>query len=154
MAFKGSGKHKYSFQRIEIPPLPIHFCDCEEHCLPLAETNCKSFEYSTNQNSAIGKKEINVMNSVMQKLFEGEIDDNAADVNISHVTEANILKHSDNDTRDYEMGKAEETDDDNFVTNFGSGDSDTMLHLFQTEGRRVQVSHFTLKFEIIQISVC
>ncbi|EYU28280.1 hypothetical protein MIMGU_mgv1a003363mg [Erythranthe guttata] len=31
---KGTGKHKYSFQRVEIPPLPIHFCDCEEHSVP------------------------------------------------------------------------------------------------------------------------
>ncbi|EPS66732.1 hypothetical protein M569_08046, partial [Genlisea aurea] len=28
---KGSGKHKYSFQRVEVPPMPVNFCDCEEH---------------------------------------------------------------------------------------------------------------------------
>uniref|UniRef100_A0A0R0JCW9 Uncharacterized protein n=1 Tax=Glycine max TaxID=3847 RepID=A0A0R0JCW9_SOYBN len=32
--FSGTGKHKYIFQNIKVPPLPVHFCDCEEHCKP------------------------------------------------------------------------------------------------------------------------
>ncbi|KAK9114673.1 hypothetical protein Syun_021470 [Stephania yunnanensis] len=32
LPYSGTGKHKYSFRRIEVPSsLPINFCDCEEH---------------------------------------------------------------------------------------------------------------------------
>ncbi|XP_062218167.1 protein REPRESSOR OF SILENCING 3-like [Phragmites australis] len=69
LPFKGTGKHKYSFRHIEVPSYPIHFCDCEEHCgLPEAANN----EYASVLNAAAYQKERNIMNSVMNKLFEKE----------------------------------------------------------------------------------
>ncbi|CAN6234057.1 unnamed protein product [Urochloa humidicola] len=69
LPFKGTGKHKYSFRHIEVPSYPIHFCDCEEHCGPPEEANN---EYASVLNAAAYEKECNIMNSVMNKLFEKE----------------------------------------------------------------------------------
>ncbi|CAO2044503.1 unnamed protein product, partial [Urochloa humidicola] len=69
LPFKGTGKHKYSFRHIEVPSYPIHFCDCEEHCGPPEEANN---EYASVLNAAAYEKERNIMNSVMNKLFEKE----------------------------------------------------------------------------------
>lgn len=59
LPFRGTGKHKYSFQRVVVPPLPIHFCDCPEHCDDI-------------QNDKISDKEINMTNSVMNKFLNRE----------------------------------------------------------------------------------
>lgn len=69
LPFKGTGKHKYSFRHIEVPSYPIHFCDCEEHCGPPEAANS---EYASVLNAAAYEKEHNIMNSVMNKLFEKE----------------------------------------------------------------------------------
>uniref|UniRef100_A0A804P5A0 Uncharacterized protein n=1 Tax=Zea mays TaxID=4577 RepID=A0A804P5A0_MAIZE len=69
LPLKGTGKHKYSFRHIEVPSYPIHFCDCEEHCGPPEEANN---EYASVLNAAAYEKERNIMNSVMNKLFEKE----------------------------------------------------------------------------------
>ena len=69
MPLKGTGKHKYSFRHIEVPSYPIHFCDCEEHCGPPEAANN---EYASVLNAAAYEKERNIMNSVMNKLFEKE----------------------------------------------------------------------------------
>lgn len=70
--FGGSGKHKYSFQRITVPNLPIHFCDCEEHydsSHMAKETPSSDLDTA---NGGIGEKELNIMESVMNKLFKTE----------------------------------------------------------------------------------
>ncbi|OEL29389.1 hypothetical protein BAE44_0009584 [Dichanthelium oligosanthes] len=69
LPFKGSGKHKYSFRHIEVPSYPIHFCDCEEHCGPPEAAND---ECASVLNAAAYEKECNIVNSVMNKLFEKE----------------------------------------------------------------------------------
>jgi hypothetical protein len=69
LPLKGTGKHKYSFRHIEVPSYPIHFCDCEEHCGPPEAAND---EYASVLNAAAYEKERNIMNSVMNKLFEKE----------------------------------------------------------------------------------
>jgi len=69
LPLKGTGKHKYSFRHIEVPSYPIHFCDCEEHCGPPEAANN---EYASVLNAAAYEKERNIMNSVMNKLFEKE----------------------------------------------------------------------------------
>lgn len=71
LPFGGTGKHKYSFQRIEVPPLPIHFCDCEEHCDSFNRKNESAFDLET-ANGGIRKEELSIMESVMKKLFEKE----------------------------------------------------------------------------------
>lgn len=71
LPFKGTGKHKYSFQHIEVPPLPVHFCDCEEHSAPFEPGKC---EISANHedNCGMNDEELTLMNSIMNKIFQRE----------------------------------------------------------------------------------
>ncbi|XP_061344012.1 protein REPRESSOR OF SILENCING 3 [Gastrolobium bilobum] len=71
--FSGTGKHKYSFQNIKVPPLPVHFCDCEEHCPPFrTEKEKLTFDGTAAESDGMNDEEINIMNAVMNKLFEKE----------------------------------------------------------------------------------
>ncbi|PIM99702.1 hypothetical protein CDL12_27799 [Handroanthus impetiginosus] len=69
---KGTGKHKYSFQRVEVPPLPIHFCDCEEHCGPpeSVKRNCTN-DHETDS-YGVNEDELNMMKLVLNKFLEKE----------------------------------------------------------------------------------
>ncbi|CAE6246942.1 unnamed protein product [Arabidopsis arenosa] len=71
MPLSGTGKHKYSFQRVPVSSsLPKSFCDCEEHSnnsLTPRETHLHDLEAL---NVGRNEDEVNVMNSVMNKLFE------------------------------------------------------------------------------------
>ncbi|KAJ0266817.1 Protein REPRESSOR OF SILENCING 3 [Hirschfeldia incana] len=69
MPLSGTGKHKYSFQRVAVPSLlPKTFCDCEEHSASLTprETHVRDLEAI---NVGINEEEVNIMNSVMNKLL-------------------------------------------------------------------------------------
>lgn len=68
----GTGKHKYSFRRVEVPPLPIHFCDCEEHSVDHHTTKEKQTCDLEAESGEMNEEELNIMNSVMNKLFERE----------------------------------------------------------------------------------
>ncbi|KAF7836547.1 Nucleolar protein 8 [Senna tora] len=70
--FLGTGKHKYSFPRVEVPPLPVHFCDCEEHSSPTSTVRGKQFYNEEPERGGMNDEEINIMNAVMNKLFEKE----------------------------------------------------------------------------------
>ncbi|KAF2302359.1 hypothetical protein GH714_034925 [Hevea brasiliensis] len=72
LPFSGTGKHKYSFRRVEVPSLPTHFCDCEEHSGPLHHAEEKQIPVQEEQGGGMTKEELDVMNSVMNKLFEME----------------------------------------------------------------------------------
>ncbi|KAF7135874.1 hypothetical protein RHSIM_Rhsim08G0117200 [Rhododendron simsii] len=72
LPFKGTGKHKYSFQRVEVPPLPDHFCDCEEHSHPSYTAKGKDFLDLGAQGGGLDKKELDMMKLVMNKLLERE----------------------------------------------------------------------------------
>uniref|UniRef100_F6GYE1 Uncharacterized protein n=1 Tax=Vitis vinifera TaxID=29760 RepID=F6GYE1_VITVI len=74
LPFSGTGKHKYSFQRIEVPSLPTHFCDCEEHSGPPHTAQKQYFCDREPQSGGMNKEELNMMNSVMNKIFERETD--------------------------------------------------------------------------------
>ncbi|XP_019092677.1 PREDICTED: uncharacterized protein LOC104735182 isoform X2 [Camelina sativa] len=71
MPLSGTGKHKYSFQRVPLTSsLPKSFCDCEEHSnnsLTPRETHLHDLDAL---NVGINEDEVNVMNSVMNKLFQ------------------------------------------------------------------------------------
>uniref|UniRef100_M4CEN9 RRM domain-containing protein n=1 Tax=Brassica campestris TaxID=3711 RepID=M4CEN9_BRACM len=70
MPLSGTGKHKYSFQRVAVPSLlPKTFCDCEEHSASLTpqETHARDVEAL---NVGINEEEVNIMNSVMNKLLQ------------------------------------------------------------------------------------
>lgn len=68
--FSGTGKHKYSFQRVEVPSLPTHFCDCEEHSYPSQTEIKKRSRGLEEQSGGMTREELNIMNAVMERLFE------------------------------------------------------------------------------------
>lgn len=70
LPFKGTGKHKYSFQRVEVPTLPVHFCDCEEHSYPSYTAKGIDFSDLEAKSGGLDEKELDMMKSVMNKLFE------------------------------------------------------------------------------------
>ncbi|KAK7281421.1 hypothetical protein RIF29_09404 [Crotalaria pallida] len=75
--FGGTGKHKYSFQNIKVPPMPVHFCDCEEHCSPSGTERGKLSFDRVAESDGMNDEEINIMNAVMNKLLEKEKVSNA-----------------------------------------------------------------------------
>lgn len=83
LPFSGTGKHKYSFRRVEAPALPLHFCDCEEHAGSCIEAE-RQFQNQDDSDVVMKDQEINIMNLVMKKLFEKE--------NVSIVDETNQAK--------------------------------------------------------------
>ncbi|XP_065875184.1 protein REPRESSOR OF SILENCING 3 isoform X2 [Euphorbia lathyris] len=135
LPFTGTGKHKYSFRRVEVPPLPTYFCDCEEHCGSLYRVGEKQIPVVEDQGGGMNKEEIQLMNSVMYKLFETETVSSAAcnDVELTKeeddsVKEINDLQldetegtDNDNDSvmeiNDLQLDEAEGTDDDNLIIN-------------------------------------
>ena len=70
MPLSGTGKHRYSFQRVETPALPIHFCDCEEHSGHFNAVKQKEVQHHAEINGAMNKEELSMISSVMNKLFE------------------------------------------------------------------------------------
>ncbi|KAL5769095.1 hypothetical protein ACOSQ2_015878 [Xanthoceras sorbifolium] len=102
LPFSGTGKHKYSFQRVEAPPLPTYFCDCEEHSIPSDTAEGKQIHDLEAQAGVMNEEELNIMNSVMNKLFERE----------------NVSNAAPSETALIDGGHAEsEADEDNLITN-------------------------------------
>ncbi|KAG6477390.1 hypothetical protein ZIOFF_066645 [Zingiber officinale] len=122
--FKGTGKHKYSFQRIEVPSLPIHFCDCEEHCGPSEMAN---ETYMSALNSAAYNKERSIMTSVMNKFLEKEGNKVPEPGMVNFSKEGIAVDTAGGDVQLNETDEALEEDADNLVTNIGVGQSDDML---------------------------
>ncbi|KAM0939388.1 putative RNA recognition motif domain, nucleotide-binding alpha-beta plait domain superfamily [Dioscorea sansibarensis] len=114
LPFIGTGKHRYSFQRIEVPPLPIHFCDCEGHSM-LSETF--SQKYVSCNNSVIHKKELSIMTAVMNKIFKK--DGSASDRHTTLDAEANKSVPLANAYMLEESDEASLSDPDNLLTNIG-----------------------------------
>ncbi|MCD7456781.1 hypothetical protein HAX54_033120 [Datura stramonium] len=127
---RGTGKHKYSFQRVEVPSLPIHFCDCEEHSGPPYTTKQKSLCNYDSKDGGMDEKELNIMNSVLNRIFERENYSEQAprDFELSkEVRSSNgTVDHLQNDKNlvNKEMG-----DDDNLILNVmaGANDRTTMV---------------------------
>lgn len=72
LPLRGTGKHKYSFQRVEVPSLPVHMCDCcLEHSGPVQTCGEKLHNVDI-QDRGINEEEINMMNSVMNKILKRE----------------------------------------------------------------------------------
>ena len=102
LPFSGTGKHKYSFQRIEVPPLPIHFCDCEEHYDHSLTVTRKDFSNLETLGGGVDEKELNMMVSVMNKLFERENNLKATCSGAGLVKEGdNAIKSSDENETDH-----------------------------------------------------
>ena len=117
LPFSGSGKHKYSFQRLELPSLPIHFCDCEEHSYPSHTAKGKDFLDLETQVGGIDEKELDMMQSVMNKLFEREY------ISKTACSRAGLVEKEDDTAKSVDDLLADEnetdhmTDEDNLVIN-------------------------------------
>ncbi|KAG9450159.1 hypothetical protein H6P81_010124 [Aristolochia fimbriata] len=136
LPYSGSGKHKYSFQRIEVPSLPVHFCDCEEHSghsAPAVE------KFVSSINSGINEEELNIMNSVMNKLFgreaESEITPKATDGETLSTTE-NISNHIMDEAPLKDKEIDESSDEDNLLLNIATEGDSSRLNLMQLHGKR------------------
>eukprot|EP00268_Persea_americana_P047156 TRINITY_DN4892_c0_g1_i1.p1 TRINITY_DN4892_c0_g1~~TRINITY_DN4892_c0_g1_i1.p1 ORF type:complete len:570 (-),score=122.73 TRINITY_DN4892_c0_g1_i1:175-1884(-) len=131
LPYSGTGKHKYSFQRVEVPSLPIHFCDCEEHCKPSETPGREHLSTFDTQIAEINDQELKIMNSVMSKLFEREATTKAVDSQIaSHDYDCLNDSHV-----PYSESEADQSiEADNLVTNITMQRNSCRLGLMQTEG--------------------
>ena len=75
LPLSGTGKHKYSFQRIDVPSLPKYFCDCEEHS-GLTERG-KQIRHVEVETDGMDQEEMNIMTKVMNALFKNQNYDSA-----------------------------------------------------------------------------
>ncbi|KAI3918206.1 hypothetical protein MKX01_041526 [Papaver californicum] len=135
--FRGSGKHKYSFQRIEVPPLPIHFCDCEEHCRPVETTKkelVNALEMETDS-AVADEEELDMMRSVLDKILKRENSSGVASRGTEITKEVDgsaqpndDLHHGDNEVDGVEGGA------DDLVINMVSGENGR-LRLMESQGR-------------------
>ncbi|KAJ4782615.1 Nucleolar protein 8 [Rhynchospora pubera] len=134
LPYKGSAKHKYSFQRVEVPStLPLHFCDCEEHCGPLESVNQT---YLSALDSAAHEKELSIMHSVMNKLLKesGEKQEElGADLDVAELVEKNTADEESEEERGEEVveevakEESEEESDEDLVINISGRMSDESL---------------------------
>ncbi|KAK2646132.1 hypothetical protein Ddye_021327 [Dipteronia dyeriana] len=125
LPFTGTGKHKYSFQRIQVPPLPKYFCACEEHLVPFdtaegKQIHGKEIHDLESHSGVIDEEELNIMNSVMRKLFEKENASNAADSGTGLGNDGHKLI----DDLQFAENEAEE---DNLITNVSSRGNNGMV---------------------------
>ncbi|KAK3221189.1 hypothetical protein Dsin_008214 [Dipteronia sinensis] len=130
LPFTGTGKHKYSFQRIQVPPLPKYFCACEEHLVPFdtaegKQIHDKEIHDLESHGGVIDDEELNIMNSVMRKLLEKENASNAADNGTGLANDGHKLID--------DLQSAEnEADEDNLITNVSSrGNNGTVLSRYR-----------------------
>ncbi|KAG8373891.1 hypothetical protein BUALT_Bualt11G0072400 [Buddleja alternifolia] len=117
LPLKGSGKHKYSFQRVEIPPLPIHFCDCEEHSGPPEPVKNNYTDHNETETCGVNEEELNMMKSILNKLLEEE-DYPMTGSNENEFTEE--TNHNVNSIDNWQVDDNEEdqmSDEDNLVIN-------------------------------------
>lgn len=134
LPFKGTGKHKYSFQRIEVPPLPIHFCDCEEHSKALEATSQK---YLSPLSIVVHEKERNMITNVINKLMGGDKDEIPSDKKMQVALDPKLLNSRNVETHSIEA-EVSESDDDNLVMNIGVGAEDDIL--MQLKGGMTQLT--------------
>ncbi|KAK6272851.1 hypothetical protein POUND7_009934 [Theobroma cacao] len=111
LPLSGTGKHKYSFQRVEVSALPIHFCDCEEHSGHFNAVRRKEGQNHEEINGVMNEEEVSMMSSVMNKLFER--------ANISNTSSAILADEREDFTKLIEgpLSDEEETDDDDLIIN-------------------------------------
>ncbi|KAJ6296487.1 hypothetical protein OIU78_024355 [Salix suchowensis] len=127
--FRGTGKHRYSFRRVEVPPLPKHFCDCDEHSEPppAAAAKCGHIPILEEQGAGMDEEELALMNSVMNKLFQMEnVSDNSCRDIKSDKKVDDSIKTIDNPPLEENEGDIDE-DDDNLIINMVSVAQENIL---------------------------
>ncbi|KAL2458848.1 RNA-binding (RRM/RBD/RNP motif) family protein [Forsythia ovata] len=120
LPFKGTGKHKYSFQRIEVPPLPAHFCDCEEHSGHPEIVKENASKYGT-ENFGVNQEELDMMKSVVNKILEKENCSNATCTNAGYIMEVNNSAALLNNVQVDDDGDDQMSDEDNLIINMVAG---------------------------------
>lgn len=118
---KGTGKHKYSFQRVEVPPFPTHFCDCEEHSGALYTPKEKSLIDKEIEIGGVDQEELNIMASVMNKIFERE---NCSETTFRHVEVSDGVESLTNVVDHSMVDEVMDDDDDNGNNDDDNGDND------------------------------
>ncbi|KAK2972699.1 hypothetical protein RJ640_025550 [Escallonia rubra] len=123
----GTGKHKYSFQRIVVPFLPVHFCDCEEHSVPSNMSKEKAGEpicHVQASGTGVNEEEINMMESVMNKLFQSNNPQQVECHEVGLAKEGASIVGL-NDDRLVDKNEADDvSDEDNLVLNTVTGEND------------------------------
>ncbi|KVH87950.1 uncharacterized protein LOC112502791 [Cynara cardunculus var. scolymus] len=127
LASAGIGKHKYSFQRLQVPSIPTHFCDCEEHSLAFVPTNKKQSSEFVNASDGINEQELNIMNSVMNRIFEKANPSKQANGKSESVNGNGVSMNSNDELAALENDEEDHlTDEDNLIINMATGRSDSM----------------------------
>ncbi|XP_050218275.1 protein REPRESSOR OF SILENCING 3 [Mercurialis annua] len=114
--FNGTGKHKYSFRNFEVPSLPKHFCDCEEHSGSLSAKE-NQIAILEEQGGGMNEKEVGMMNSVMNRLFKMHNVPEAAHTEIERTEEEDYSKE---ETADPQLDESEgysTEDEDGLILN-------------------------------------
>ncbi|KAK4432754.1 protein REPRESSOR OF SILENCING 3 [Sesamum alatum] len=114
---RGTGKHKYSFQRVEVPPLPIHFCDCEEHSGPPESAKRNFTDDREAETYGVNEDELNMMKSILDKLLEKENGSNTVPNEAEFTGEAN---HNVTSADEFQVDDDDEdqgSDEDNLIIN-------------------------------------
>ncbi|KAJ4842345.1 hypothetical protein Tsubulata_013758, partial [Turnera subulata] len=125
--FSGTGRHKYSFRRVEVPPLPRHFCDCEEHSPPDADATKANADANSQQTpasdqfgSVMNVEELDLMNSVLNELLGSQ---NAAapapQVPLPNKTDSTVAV-ADNEPEPDQNQEDSTSDEDDLLTNWVS----------------------------------
>ncbi|GAV83138.1 RRM_6 domain-containing protein, partial [Cephalotus follicularis] len=149
LPFSGTGKHKYSFQRVDVPSLPTYFCDCEEHSVSAHTHNETKLSDMETKTGGMNEEEVNVMNSVMKMLFQKE---NVLNTTVHSETKAgnqgNYLIQSTSDLHPCENEIDYTEDEDNLIINIVSRDNNRMA-LFESQQQKTipgnQESRFSKK---------
>lgn len=148
---KGSGKHKYSFQRVEVPPLPIHFCDCEEHSGPPDPPKRDYINYKEMDNYGVNENELNMMKSILSKLLDKETCSETV------ATEGKVSEEKNNDASSADKWQVDgsednqESDEDNLVINI-LGSSSKRIASFEDWGQKTATAD-QVKFTVGDNSV-
>ncbi|PWA68350.1 nucleotide-binding alpha-beta plait domain-containing protein [Artemisia annua] len=126
LAQVGIGKHKYSFQRLQVPSNPTHFCDCEEHSIEFPSPSKKQSSEVEDASYGINEQELDIMNSVMNKIFNRanpskQVTNKSGSVN----TKGDPMNYND-DSAAVDDEEDNLTDEDNLVLNVANGKSDSM----------------------------
>lgn len=144
---KGTGKHKYSFQRVEIPPLPIHFCDCEEHAGPPEVTKRNPAVAHENNCYGVNEEELDMMKSILNKLLES----NCSKTEKTHSNEAELTKETNHDAADAEqVDESEEdqvSDEDNIVINIVGNSSKRVTSFEDWAGKTTAMNQVSIKYQ-------
>ncbi|OVA07693.1 RNA recognition motif domain [Macleaya cordata] len=135
LPYRGSGKHKYSFQRIEVPSLPIHFCDCEEHCGPIEIAKREHVNALETETGAADEEELNMMRSVMEKILKRENNSETGSNGAKIATEGDDFNKPNDDIQlDENEAAGLETGGDDLVINMVNGENGR-LRLMESEGQ-------------------